>query len=128
MVNDKLLLMKENIIKNKSFDFALRVVKLFQFLCGKKKEFVMSKQILRSGTAIGAMVRESENAESKPDFIHKMAIAQKEAGETDYWLELLYKSEYIDEKMFKSIKIDIDEIQKILASIIISIKKKLKNS
>ena len=83
MVNGKLLIMKENIIKNKSFDFALRVVKLFQFLCGKKKEFVMSKQILRSGTAIGAMVRESENAESKPDFIHKMAIAQKEAGETD---------------------------------------------
>lgn len=74
--------MKENIIKTKSFAFALRIVKLYQFLQTEKKEFVMSKQLLRSGTAIGALVREAEQAESKADFIHKMALAQKEANET----------------------------------------------
>jgi four helix bundle protein len=119
--------MKENVIKNKSFDFALRVVKLFRFLCDEKREYVMSKQLLRSGTSIGASVRESEHAESKLDFVHKMAIAQKEANESDYWLELLYKSDYLDEKMYASVKSDIEEIQKILASIIISAKKKLNN-
>jgi len=76
--------MAENIIKDKSFSFALRVVKLYQFLNQEKKEFVLSKQLLRSGTAIGALVREAEQAESKLDFIHKLAIAQKEANETDY--------------------------------------------
>ena len=120
--------MKENIIKQKSFDFALRIVNLFRFLCEQKKEYVMSKQLLRSGTAIGALVRESEHAESKSDFVHKMAIAQKEANEADYWLELLYKSDYLDEKMYSSIKSDIKEIRKILASIIISIKKRNKKS
>ena len=86
--------MKKNVIKAKSFDFALRIVKLYQFLCNKK-EFVLSKQLLRSGTSVGALVREAEQAESKADFIHKMAIALKEANETQYWLELLYKSDYI---------------------------------
>ena len=76
--------MAENIIKDKSFSFALRVVKVYQFLNQEKKEFVLSKQLLRSGTAIGALVREAEQAESKLDFIHKLAIAQKEANETDY--------------------------------------------
>ena len=80
--------MKDNIIKNKSFAFALRVVKLYQFLCEHKKEFVLSKQLLRSGTSIGAMVREAEQAESSADFVHKLAIALKEASETDYWLPL----------------------------------------
>ncbi len=79
---------------------------------------------MRSGTSVGAMVREAEHAESTADFIHKMAIAQKEANETDYWLALLFKSEYLDEKMFKSIKSDLDEIQKIISSIIITSKKK----
>nr|WP_315198459.1 four helix bundle protein [uncultured Flavobacterium sp.] len=82
--------MSENVIKVKSFSFALRIVKLYQFLSSEKKEFVLSKQLLRSGTAIEALVREAEQAESKPDFIHKLAIAQKEANETDYWLELLF--------------------------------------
>jgi four helix bundle protein len=107
--------MSENVIKTKSFNFALRIIKLFQFLNQEKKEFVLSKQLLRSGTSIGALVRESEQAESKKDFIHKLAIAQKEANETDYWLELL----------FQSIKSDIIEINKILASIIITTKQKL---
>ncbi len=121
--------MKENIIKNKSFAFALRVVKLYKYLCDEKKEFVLSKQILRSGTAIGALIRESEQAESKADFIHKLSIAQKEANETDYWIELLYKSEYLDESQYKSINKDIVELNKLLASIIISSKenKKTKN-
>ena len=89
--------MGDNVIKNKSFNFALRIVKLYQFLNQEKKEYVLSKQLLRSGTAIGALVCESEQAESKLDFIHKLAIAQKEANETDYWLELLFQSEYLNE-------------------------------
>ncbi len=84
--------MSENIIKTKSFSFALRIVKLFQFLNQEKKEYDLSKQLLRSGTTIGALVRESEQAESKLDFIHKLAIAQKEANESDYWLEVLFQS------------------------------------
>ena len=119
-------MMKENIIKNKSFEFALRIVNLFKFL-QDKKEYVLSKQVLRSGTSVGAMVRESEHAESKADFIHKMAIAQKEANETFYWLELLYKSEYLDKNMFDSLEKDVIEIQKLLSSIIISIKNKGRN-
>ena len=116
--------MKENVIKTKSFEFALRVVKLFRYL-QENKEFVLSKQILRSGTSIGAMVREAEHAESKADFIHKMAIAQKEANETMYWLELLYQSDYFEKKMFDSIVADLIEIQKLLSSIIISLKAKV---
>ncbi len=81
--------MSESIIKDKSFLFAKRVIKLYQYLTDKKKEFVLSKQILRSSTAVGALVREAQNAESKADFIHKLAIAQKECDETIYWLELL---------------------------------------
>ena len=73
--------MKENVIKDKLLAFALRIVKMYQFLCDEKKEFVLSKQLLRSGTAVGAMIREAEQAESKPDFIHKLSIAQKEANE-----------------------------------------------
>ena len=118
--------MAENIIKAKSFSFALRIVKLCQFLSSEKKEFVLSKQLLRSGTSIGALVRESEHAESKQDFIHKLAIAQKEANESDYWLELLFQSDYLNEAQFKSLNLDIIEINKILTSIIISTKKNLK--
>jgi len=110
--------MKENIIKSKSFDFALHIVKLFQHLTESKREFVLSKQLLRSGTSIGAMVRESEHAESKADFIHKLSISLKEANESDYWLELLFQSNYIDEREYNSIKIDLEEILKLLVSII----------
>lgn len=117
--------MADNVIKTKSFNFALRIIKLFQFLKDDKREYVLSKQLLRSGTAIGALIRESEQAESKRDFIHKLAIAQKEANETDYWLELLFQSNYLNEIQFQSIKSDIVEINKILASIIITSKQKL---
>lgn len=78
---------KKNVVKEKSFGFALRVVKLYQFLCEKKQEYVLSKQLLRSRTSIGANIRESEHAESKKDFIHKVSIALKEANESDYWIE-----------------------------------------
>jgi four helix bundle protein len=84
-----MLMMKKNIVKDKSFEFAVRVVKLFKYLSIQEKEFVLSKQLLRSGTSVGAMIREAEHAETKKDFIHKMAIAQKEINETIYWLELL---------------------------------------
>jgi four helix bundle protein len=117
--------MGNNVIKNKSFNFALRVVKLYQFLNQEKKEYVLSKQLLRSGTAIGTLVREAEQAESKLDFIHKLAIAQKEANETDYWLDLLFQSEYLNETQFQSLKKDIIEINKILASIIITTKQRI---
>ena len=92
-------------------------------MCEHKKEFVLSKQLLRSGTAIGALVREAEQAESKTDFIHKLAIAQKEANETDYWIELLYQSNYLNKTQFSSIQSDSIEINKLLASIIITSKK-----
>jgi four helix bundle protein len=118
--------MSGNTIKIKSFDFALRIVKLYQFLRTEKKEFVLSKQLLRSGTSIGALVRESEHAESKLDFIHKLAIAQKEANESDYWLELLFRAEYLNESQYESLNRDIVELKKIIASIIISTKNNLK--
>ncbi len=110
--------MKENIIKSKSFDFALRVVLLCQFLINDKKEFVVSKQFLRSGTSIGANVREAEQAESKADFIHKTSIALKEANESEYWMELLFKANYIDETQFNSLNKDLKEILKLLTAII----------
>jgi four helix bundle protein len=110
--------MKENVIKNKSFLFAVRIVKLYQYLSEQKKEYVLSKQLLRSGTCVGAMVREAEYAETKNDFKHKLGIAQKETNETLYWLELLKETNYLNEEQFESISIDAIEIIKLLASII----------
>ena len=118
--------MKENAIKLKSFDFALRIIKLYQYLIDQKKEYVLSKQLLRSGTAMGAIIRESEHAESKPDFIHKLSVALKEANETEYWIELLSKSNFIDEKSFQSIQADIIELLRLLTSILKTSKNKLK--
>ncbi len=119
--------MKENVIKIKSFAFALRIVKLYQYLKVEKKEFVLSKQLLRCGTSIGAMIRESEQAESKQDFIHKLAIAQKEANETEYWIELLYQSDYLDKQQYESVYNDITEIRKLLTSIIKTSKQRKSN-
>ncbi len=108
----------KNIVKEKSLDFAIRIVNLYKYLTDSKKEFIMSKQLLRSGTAIGALVGESEHAESKADFIHKLSVALKEANETDYWLELLYRTEYLTEKQYQSINENIIELLKLLTSII----------
>ena len=110
--------MGNNVVRDKSFSFALRIVKLYQYLKEEKKEYVLSKQVLRSGTAIGALIRESQHAESKADFIHKLAIALKEANETEYWIELLFHSEYLEQKSYQSIHADIEELLKLLTSII----------
>jgi four helix bundle protein len=119
---DSGLRMKENIVKDKSFAFALRVVKLAKYLESEKREFVLSRQVLRSGTAVGALVREAEHAESRADFIHKMSIALKEANETLYWLDLLHQGEYIDAQTFKSIGSDSEELIKLLTAIVKSSK------
>ena len=117
--------MKEMPLKDKSFIFALRIVKLYQHLQAEQKEFVMSKQLLRSGTAIGALYREAEFAESKADFIHKLAIAQKECNESLYWLELLEASKYLTKTEFESIYNDATELIKLLTSIIKTSKRQL---
>ena len=110
--------MGENVVKNKSFSFAVRIVRMYQYLCDEKREFVLSKQLLRSGTSVAAMVREAEHAETKADFKHKMGIAQKEINETIYWLELLNETEYLSTEQFKGINDDAIEIIKLLTSII----------
>jgi four helix bundle protein len=117
--------MKEGALQTKSFAFAVRVVNLYEYLCSKKKEFVLSKQLLRSGTAIGALVREAEQAESKPDFVHKMAIALKEANETEYWILLLCETGYLTPDESKSIINDNKELLKLLTSIINSTKQRM---
>ena len=109
--------MENNIIVDKSKAFALRIIKLSKYLTNDKNEFVLSRQILKSGTSIGANVKEAIRAQSKPDFYSKMNIALKEASETEYWLELLFESEYITSQEFNSIYPECEEIIKILVSI-----------
>ena len=111
--------MKEgNVILEKSMAFAVRTVKLCKYLADEKREYVLSKQLLRSGTGIGANVREAEYGQSKNDFIAKMSIALKEASETEYWLELLYRTEYLTDAEYESIKSNCSEVVKILISIL----------
>lgn len=107
----------ENVIEQKSFDFAVRMVKLYQYLTAEKREFVLSKQLLRCGTSIGANVSEAQHGQSKPDFYAKMHIALKEANETSYWLRLLHETGYLSQKEFDSVEPEITEIVKILISI-----------
>ena len=101
MESEKLKIMGKSILRDKSYDFALKIVKLCQVLVSEKKEFVLSKQLLRSGTAIGAQIREAEFAQSKADFIHKMSISLKEANESLYWLDLLKDTNYIDKEQYQ---------------------------
>lgn len=108
--------MEESVLKAKSYKFAIRIVKLNQFLQKNEKEFILSKQLLRSGTAIGALIREAEFGQSKADFVSKMSISLKEANETDYWLNLLKDTGYLNEKMFESISEDCIELIKILVA------------
>ena len=103
-------------LHQKSFEFAVRVVKLARFLSDKKQDWVLARQILRSGTSIGANVRESRFAQSKADFISKLSIALKESSETQYWLELLYRTDYITEEMYCSMQQDCEELRKMLSS------------
>ena len=116
--------MSKNVILDKSFDFAVRIVNLNKYLVVERKEYVLSNQIIRSGTSVGALIREAQHAESNADFIHKLSIALKEANETDYWLLLLYKTNYIKEEQFTSLQSDIQELLKLLVSIVKSSKKK----
>ena len=109
--------MSKNVSVEKSFAFSVRIVRLYQYLTKDKKEYVLAKQILRCGTSIGANVSEAQYAQSKADFQAKMHIALKEANETEYWLRLLYKTDYISESQYQSIHKDVDELISILASI-----------
>ena len=110
---------------DKSYAFALRVVKLYKYLVTEKKEYVLSKQLLRSGTAIGALIKEGEHAQSKADFLNKMNVSLKEANETEYWIELLRDSEYLSTSESLSLLADIAEIIRILISIVKSTKASL---
>ncbi len=112
----------DSLLHAKSYSFALRIIRMTKFLRENKQEFILSKQILRSGTAIGALIRESEFAQSRPDFINKLSIALKEANETDYWLNLLKDSAYITNNSFNSIEIDCGELIALLISSIKTVK------
>lgn len=116
---------KENIVMKKSYAFALRSIRVFKYLQTKKKEYILSKQLLRSGTAIGALIKEGEHAQSKADFLNKMNIALKEANETTYWLELLRDAEYLSNEESQSVLKDAEEILKLLISIVKSTKQSL---
>ena len=115
---------EDNLILVKSKAFALRIIRLYKYLCEEKKEIVLSKQVLRSGTSIGANAKEASMAQSKKDFESKMSIALKEAGETEYWLELLHESDYIEEKSFESVYTDNKELIRIITSILKSSRSK----
>ena len=111
-----------NVVEEKSFQFAIRIVRLYQYLRSKKKEFVLSKQLLRSGTSIGANVAEAQQAQSRADFLSKINIALKEAAETEYWLRLLRATDYMVEKEFRSIYDDCEQVKKLLVAIVKSTK------
>jgi four helix bundle protein len=117
--------MSESIVKTKSFELAIRGVNFYKWLVSEKKEFVMSKQFLRSITSVGANVREAVNAQSKADFIHKLSISQKECDESMYWLEILIGTNYISKTEFELMHNQCGEVLKIIKSIIITSKKKL---
>lgn len=120
--------MAESIIGKKSFDFAVNIINFYRRFSSEKKEFILSKQILRSGTSVGANIREALNAQSTMDFIHKLSISQKECDETIYWLELLFATDYISKEDFESLKTPATEILKMIRSIIITTKNKTHNS
>ena len=117
--------MKENIVLTKSKSFAVRIIRLYQYLCRERREYVISKQILRCGTSVGANIKEALRGQSSADFAAKMNIALKEASETEYWLELLYETDYINKKQFISIYVDCQEVIKLLYSIVKTTREKL---
>ena len=110
--------MTDGVTQVKCMDFAVRIVKLCRHLCDEKREYVLSKQLLRSGTGVGANFREAKYAQSSGDFISKSSIALKEIAETEYWLELLYRTDYLTEKEYDSIRRDCSEIARLLTSIV----------
>jgi four helix bundle protein len=116
--------MRNSVLNTKSYDFAVRIVKLSQFLQNEKKEYVLSRQILKSGTSIGALIREAEFAQSTKDFINKMSISLKEANETIYWIDLLKDTDFISEKEHNSLKENCQELLKMLVSTVKTLKNK----
>lgn len=120
--------MKGNVVREKSYEFALRIVKLYKYLADEKREYVLSKQVLRSGNSIGANIEEAIQAQSTNDFIHKLSISLKEAAETNYWLRLLRDSDILNRKQADSILEDCEELQKLLTAVIKTTKSKIKNS
>ena len=120
-----ILMVTNNITQRKSYSFAIRIVNAYKYLITKQKEFVLSKQLLRSGTAIGALVREGIHAQSRLDFLNKMNIALKEAYETEYWISLLYDTGYISKRMYQSIHEDSVELVKLLSSTVKTMKDSL---
>jgi four helix bundle protein len=120
-----IVMMTDNITQDKSYCFAIRIVKAYRYLTTEQKEFVLSKQLLRSGTAIGALVREGVHAQSRPDFLNKMNIALKEAYETEYWISLLYDTGYLSDEMYQSIHKDSVELVKLLSSTVKTMKDSL---
>ncbi|MEP7142001.1 MAG: four helix bundle protein [Ferruginibacter sp.] len=118
--------MKENILKVKSFQFAVRIVNLYKYLKKEHCEYILSQQLIRSGTSIGAIIRESEYAESGKDFIHKLSIGLKEANEATYWLDLLFATDFITKKMYDSLNKDCEELLKMLVSSVKTTKLRIK--
>jgi len=119
---------EDNLILKKSYSFAIKIIQTYEYIRNEKKEFVLSKQLLRSGTSIGANVEEAGGAQTPKDFIAKLAIAYKEARETNYWLRLLHDCKYIDTRMFDSNSKDCEELLKIIVSIQKTMKSKLSSS
>jgi four helix bundle protein len=115
---------QNSILKTKSFDFAVRIIKLYKFLKKQHSEYELSNQLLRSGTGVGALIREAEHAESRKDFSHKLNISLKEANESIYWLELLHATDYINKKMFDSMSKDATELLKMLIASVKTTKSK----
>ena len=113
---ERRIILEENTVKYKSKKFAVRIINLYKYLCDEKKEFILSKQVLRSGTSIGANIAESETAMSQKDFLAKIYIALKECNETLYWLDLLYETDYITDNQFQSLKTDCEEMRRMMSA------------
>ena len=127
MINDKKMT-ENNILADKTIDFSIRIIRCYKYLTEEKNEYIISKQLFRSGTSIGANVHEAIQAQSKPDFINKLSISLKEASESSYWITLLQKTEFLDQKLYSSLKNDLDEIIRILISSIKTSKKGIKKT
>ena len=120
--------MKDSVVQSKSFDFAVSVIRLCQYLTEERHEYNLSKQLVRSATSIGANIREARRGQSPADFIAKMSISLKEAEESRYWIELLYATSYADKKQLESMLLDCDELIKMLSSIVKTMREKTHNS
>lgn len=119
--------MKENVLKNKAYEFALEVIKVYRHLSEKQREFILSKQLLRSGTSIGANIEEADGAQSKRDFLHKISVSYKEAKESNYWLRLLKDSNLLESEHADLLLVQLDELLKIMTAIIKTTKTNIQN-